>query len=224
MKIKCGDVVFLPFFEEYERRFGEIGPGKYRLDELHTVYEVYPLKLTTEIGTFEYDTEPVSVDKKSIGEHYTIRNREDFMVAWTSLGFEPIVTDNRITFVRVFEHTFEPDSDCVESLSSASTSNEDDEEEDELRSNDTYSTLCSESSSFTKDSFVEEDENIEEEEDINNNNNTEEDPLKKPDICECSFCDTSSTTQWFDREWNPTSGSEEHHIKNLIEHIEAKYT
>jgi hypothetical protein len=71
MKIKCGDVVFLPFFEEYERRFGEIGPGKYRLDELHTVYEVYPLKLTTEIGTFEYDTEPVSVDKKSIGEHTT---------------------------------------------------------------------------------------------------------------------------------------------------------
>jgi hypothetical protein len=210
MKIKCGDVVFLPFFEEYERRFGEIGPGKYRLDELHTVYEVYPLKLTTEIGTFEYDTEPVSVDKKSIGEHYTIRNREDFMVAWTSLGFEPIVTDNRITFVRVFEHTFEPDSDCVESLSSSSS------DDDELRSNDTYSTLCSESSSFTKDSFVEEDENIEEEE--------EEDPLKKPDICECSFCDTSSTTQWFDREWNPTSGSEEHHIKKLIEKIEANYT
>ena len=218
MKIKCGDVVFLPFFEEYERRFGEIGPGKYRLDELHTVYEVYPLKLTTEIGTFEYDTEPVSVDKKSIGEHYTIRNREDFMVAWTSLGFEPIVTDNRITFVRVFEHTFEPDSDCVESLSSSSS-----DDDDELRSNDTYSTLCSESSSFTKDSFVEEDENIEEE-DINNNNNTEEDPLKKPDICECSFCDTSSTTQWFDREWNPISGSEEHHIKKLIENIEAKYT
>jgi hypothetical protein len=223
MKIKCGDVVFLPFFEEYERRFGEIGPEKHRLDELHTVYEVYPLKLTTEIGTFEYDTEPVSVNKKSIGEHYTIRNREDFMVAWTSLGFEPIVTDNRITFVRVFEHTFEPDSDCVKSLSSASS--EEDDEEDELRSNDTYSTLFSESSMAEEDSFVEEDNITEEEEDsIEEDNITEEDPLKKPDICECSFCDTSSTTQWFDREWNPTSGSEEHHIKKLIENIEAKYT
>lgn len=210
MKIKCGDVVFLPFFEEYERRFGEIGPSKkHNLES--TVYEMYPLKLTTEIGIFEYDTESVYVNKKSIGEHYTIRNREDFVAAWTSLGFEPIVTDT-ITFARVFEHTFEPDSDCAESLSSSSS------DDDELRSNDTYSTICSESSSMSEeDSFVE--DSIE---DIIEDNTL--DPLKKPDICECSFCDTSSTTQWFDREWNPTSGSEEHHIKNLIEHIEAKYT
>lgn len=198
MKIKCGDIVFLPYFEKYEQRFCEIGPGKHKSDE-HIMYEVYPLKLT-ENGTFEYDTEPFYVDKKSIAEHHTIRNREDFAVAWTRLGFEPIITDNHITFERVFEHTFEPDNDCVESLSSVSS------DDDDIRSNDTYSTICSESS---MDSFV---------------TDTEETLLEKPDICECSFCETSSTTKWFDRQWNPTSGSEEHHIKKLIQHIEETYT
>lgn len=202
MKIKCGDIVFLPFFEEYAHRFGEIGPGKHKSNE-HTIYEVYPLKPTADgIDTFEYDTESLWIDKKSIAEHYTVKDREDFILAWTSLGFDTIITDNDITFARMFEHTFEPDpeTDCKESLSSVSS------DDDDVRSNDTYSTLYSESST---DSFVVTD--------------TEEEPLK-PEICECSFCDTSSTSQWFDRQWNPRNGSEEHHIKNLIQNIEEKYT
>lgn len=199
MKIKCGDIVFLPYVDEYEQRFGEIGPGKYKSDE-HTVYEMYPLKLTDIIGTFEYATDSVFIDKKSIAEHHTVKDRADFILAWTSLGFDPIITDNNVTFSLMFEHTYEADSECVESLSSASS-----DDDDDVRSNDTYSTLLSDSST---DSFVITDT---------------EDP-QTPEICECSFCDTSSTNQWFDRQWNPTNGSEEHNIKSLIQNLEAKYT
>jgi hypothetical protein len=192
MKIRCGDVVFMPY--EY-RRFGEVGPCKYKDAQGESIYEVYTIK---QVGShFEYDTQPLKINKKSIAEHYVVKDREDFLFAWISMGFEPLLDDDVIRFVHLVDHDYAPDSEYEASLSSESSENSD------LRSNDTYSTL---DETDSLDSFV-----------------TDTAP-EKPEICECSFCDIDSVNRWFDRQWKPAIGTDEYTIKTLIENIESKYT
>lgn len=204
-RIKAGDIVYLPFEENPERVF-EVGKGKYRSKDDNSVYyQVYPIcKLPNSDNDFTYSKDPVWVEKKEIGEHYSIRNASDFTHAWVSLGFDVCIKDSEITFHKLFE--YEPIMDdaesCVESLSSLSDS----DEYDDIRSVDSYSTAPSDESDC---SFV---------------TNTEEHDT----VCEnteCAFCkDMKNTKHWFDHEWYPDQESDEFKIKSVIQNVENKYT
>lgn len=174
--------------------FGEVGPGKYKDDTGAVWYDVYPLVERSGGDCFEYASEPTCVHKKSIAEHYPVKDRHDFFAAWIHYGFEPHVDQDPVRFSRLFEYEYCPDEDHCESLSSESSESVSD---DELRSNDTYSTAESEST----DSFVTD---------------------TMPDLCERSV-DECELDRWFDRDWHPAPGTESH-IKALIEDIERKYT
>lgn len=128
MKIKCGDIVFLPHVPE--THFAEVGPGKMR-ERTEVLYEIFPL-VPTEESLFVYG-DSCWIPKKAIGEHYTVKSNEDFHHAWISLGFQPHVSDDQVRFEKLFEHEHIVD-DCVDSLSSESDT------ESSFRSNDSWST------------------------------------------------------------------------------------
>lgn len=195
MKIKCGDVVFLPYVQD--THFAEVGPGKSRED-----YEVFALVPETTEGFFVYG-EACWIPKKAIAEHYVVRTTEDFHRAWISLGFQPIVSDTDVRFQKLFDHEHVVDSDCVDSLSS--TSEPESESVVSIRSNDSWSTLeDSETDSFVTDDDQEPDHQCPEE--------------------NCSVCqERRDTEHWFRRRWNPSDPTE-NAVKKIIERIEEKYT
>jgi hypothetical protein len=131
MKIKCGDILFLPYLPE---QFVEVGPGKRRDDTVH--YEVFPI--VNKGAFYEYDQESIWIPKKAIGEHYSVFDKEDFHNAWVSLGFEPVPQNDTVRFNRMFEYEMTT-NDCKESLSTDSDTQSD------LRSVCSWSTIESDS-------------------------------------------------------------------------------
>lgn len=200
-RIKTGDILYLPLSSE---KVFEVGPGKFRSEEENSVYyEVYPIARQPDSERFAYQTDPVWIEKKEIGEHYTVRNAEDFHHAWVSLGYEACVDDSKVTFRKLFEYDPIEDS-CAESLSSSS-----DNEDDEIRSVDSYST---EVTSDTDCSFV-------------TLTAEEASCAECANVGECALCkDVKETNRWFDREWLPDEDSDEFKIKSVIRGIESKYT
>lgn len=197
-RIKTGDILFLPL--STEKAF-EVGPGKFRSEDT-VYYEVYPIAQKPDSEQFAYQTDPVWIDKKEIGEHYTVRNAKDFHHAWVSLGYEVCTDGPDITFRKLFDYEPIEDDTCVESLSSLS-----DDEDDEIRSVDSYSTSDGEGSDC---SFV---------------THTEEPCVQCANNGDCALCkDVKETERWFDRDWLPDEGSDEFKIKSVIRGIENKYT
>lgn len=199
-RIKTGDILYLPLSTE---KVFEVGPGKFRSEEENSVYyEVYAIAQKPDSERFAYQKDPVWIEKKEIGEHYTVRNVDDFHHAWVSLGYEARVDDSEVTFHKLFEYEPIEEDTCVESLSSLS-----DDEDDEIRSVDSYSTDDSDSDC----SFV---------------TLTEEASCAEcANVGECALCkDVKETNRWFDREWHPDEDSDEFKIKSVIQRIENKYT
>ena len=194
MKIKCGDLVFIPFIPE--THFAEIGPGKMR-DSGTVFYEVFPL-VPTDNNTFVYG-DSCWIPKKAIAEHYVVRSNEDFQNAWISLGFQPTVSENDVRFEKLFDHEHVIDSDCVESMSSGS-----DDTETDIRSNDSWST--EEGFSSETDSFI------------------QDDPVVHDHCQGCELCqECRDTERWYQHDWHPTDPTETA-VKRIIENIEEKYT
>ena len=208
-RIKAGDILYLPFkpsveHREHEHVF-EVGPGKFRSEEGFVYYEAYPIAKKPNCETeFTYLTDPIWIEKKEIGEHYTVRNAEDFHYAWVSLGYEVCIDGSHITFRKLFDYEPVVDNTCVESLSSLS-----DDEDDEIRSVDSYSTTGGDSED-SDCSFV---------------TYTEEPCTECTNNGDCAICkDLKETNRWFDREWIPDEDSDEFKIKSVIQRIENKYT
>ena len=206
-RIKTGDIVYLPFDDEYEHIF-EVGPGKLRTNDENSnsivCYEVYPIVRIPDENKYIYATDPIWINKKEISEHYAVRNAIDFYHAWASLGFDVCTDNSNISFHKLFDYEPNIDDACVESLSSQS-----DEEYEEIRSMDSYSTTTDGSES--NDSFI--------------TNTLEESNCEYCDNNECSFCkDIKDTNRWFDHQWVPDKESDEFKIKSVIENIEHKYT
>lgn len=202
MKIKCGDILFLPHVPE--THFAEVGPGKMR-ERTEILYEIFPLVPEEEEGFFVYG-DSCWVPKKAIGEHYSVRTKEDFHHAWISLGFQPIVSENQVRFEKLFDHEHIVDSDCVDSLSSASDTGS------SIRSNDSWSTEYNESLDEDLSDFIED-------------SSTQDHPCAA--CCttsDCTVCqERQDTERWFRRDWHPTDPTETA-VKSIIERIEEKYT
>jgi len=199
MKIKCGDIVFLPHVPE--THFAEVGPGKMR-EISEVLYEIFPL-VPTEESLFVYG-DSCWIPKKAIGEHYCVRSNEDFHHAWISLGFQPHVSEDQVRFEKLFEHEHVVDDDYVDSLSSAS----DTETESivSVRSNDSWST---EEEEQDLSDFIE---------DVSSG--------QEHNCClqDCTVCqERRDTEHWFRRNWHPTDPTETA-VKSFIERIEEKYT
>lgn len=195
MKIKCGDIVFIPHVPE--THFGEVGPGKMR-ERTEVLYEIFPL-VPAEEGFFVYG-DSCWIPKKTIGEHYCVRSNEDFHHAWISLGFQPLVSEDQVRFEKLFEHEHVVDEDCVDSLSSESET-----ESGSFRSNDSWST--EEEEDLDEDSFIDD--------------ASSEHQCCLPD---CTVCQERRDTEyWFRRDWHPTDPTETA-VKSIIERIEEKYT
>lgn len=204
MRIKAGDILYLPYSTDLEHEHAfEVGPGKFRSDDT-VYYEVYPIAKKTNCETeFVYLTDPVWIEKKEIGEHYSVRNAEDFHHAWVSLGYEVCIDGSDIAFRKLFDYEPIEDDTCVESLSSLS-----DDEDDEIRSVDSYSTGDGDGSDCSFVTHTEEPSCVE----CANNG-------------DCALCkDVNETSRWFDREWLPDEDSDEFKIKSVIRGIENKYT
>jgi hypothetical protein len=178
MKIKCGDIVFLPHVPE--THFGEVGPGKFRESET-VLYEIFPL--VPDEGYFVYG-DSCWVPKEAIGEHYTVKSNEDFHYAWISLGFQPLVSENDVRFEKLFDHEHIVDSDCVDSLSSDSDSVV------SMRSNDSWSTQ--EDDVSETDSFIDREDTV------------HETSCPGCDMCQ----ERQDTEYWFRRDWHPTDPTE----------------
>lgn len=178
MKIKCGDVVFLPYVQE--THFAEVGPGKCRGN-----YEVFPL--VPENQCFVYG-EACWIPKKAIAEHHVVRTTEDFHRAWISLGFQPIVSEKEVRFQKLFDHEHVVDSDCVDSLSS--TSEPESESVVSIRSNDSWSTM----EDSDTDSFVTDDDQ------------ESEHQCQETNCPVCQ--ERRDTEHWFRRQWHPADPTE----------------
>ena len=199
MRIKCGDVIFLPHVPE--THFAEVGPGKMR-ERASVLYEIFPI--VPEEGFYVYG-DSCWIPKKAIGEHYAVRSKEDFHHAWISLGFQPLVSEHDIRFEKLFDHEHIVDDDCVDSLSSAS-----DTETDSIRSNDSWST----------------DEDLDENTDQDLDDFIEDSTGQEHNCCleDCTMCQERRDTEyWFRRDWHPTDPTETA-VKSIIERIEEKYT
>ena len=193
MRIKCGDVIFLPHVSD--THFAEVGPGKMR-ERDSVLYEIFPI--VPEEGFYVYG-DSCWIPKKAIGEHYSIRTKEDFHHAWISLGFQPLVSENDIRFEKLFDHEHIVDDDCVDSLSSAS-----DTETGSIRSNDSWSTDLDQDLDQDLDDFIED--------------------CSVPCTSNCTMCqERQDTERWFRRDWHPTDPTETA-VKSIIERIEEKYT
>lgn len=140
MKIKCGDIIYLPYINEH---FAEVGPGKVETK----MYEVYPIEPCSEdVNLYVYAKESIWIPKSAIAEHYTVRSHLDFHKAWISLGYQPEVEGDEVRFRKLFEHEHNDDG-AVDSLSSNSDTCSD------IRSNCSWSTIESGSNlSFVTDS------------------------------------------------------------------------
>lgn len=180
--------------------YGEVGPGRKR--DNHVVwFEVYPIERQPG-GIYAYRTEPEWVDHTRICKHFSVRKAEDFHMAWISLEFKPIVSENDVVFEPLFEdlsnNNTTPLFDSMENLF------EEDDDDASLRSVDSYST---DESDYETDSFIAESEQHESDQ-----------------YCECEYCDTTKqSVKWFDRDWKPTDETEIK-VKTFIEYLEQKYT